>query len=144
MTTVQRSALLAYSAQQMYDLINDIEAYPQYLPGCESAQLLRRVGDEVEARLVLAKAGMRLSFTTRNVLHPPQAIEMRLLDGPFTDLRGKWTIQALREDACKVSLDLSFHLQRGALGAAAKLLFNPMADSLVDAMVKRAGVMYGR
>jgi ribosome-associated toxin RatA of RatAB toxin-antitoxin module len=80
---VNRSALVNYSAQQMFDLVNDIEAYPQYMDGCVGAKVLKREGEWLEARLELSKAGVSQSFVTRNQLQAPESMSMVLVDGPF-------------------------------------------------------------
>ena len=144
MTEIRRSALLPYSVDTIYQLINDIEAYPQYMEGCVGAEVLMRSDEMIEARLDLAKAGIKLSFTTRNELKLNRSVSLKLVDGPFDDLRGEWTLLALGDEACKVSLHLHFVLANRIAGAATKQLFNSVANNLVDALVKRANVQYGR
>ncbi|MFA7555337.1 MAG: type II toxin-antitoxin system RatA family toxin [Spongiibacteraceae bacterium] len=142
MAEISRSALLPYPAERVYELINDVAAYPQYMDGCVGAQVLQQGSDFMEARLDLAKAGLKYSLTTRNRLQAPSSVEMVLVNGPFESFNGLWTIQPLGETACKVSLVLRFTMASKVLGAAAKLLFNPMADNLVDALVQRAHHLY--
>jgi ribosome-associated toxin RatA of RatAB toxin-antitoxin module len=144
MTEIRRSALLPYSASIIYQLINDIEAYPQYMDGCVGAEVLVRDEQAMEARLDLAKAGIKLSFITRNQLKPNRSVSLQLLDGPFDDFGGEWTLLALGDEACKVSLHLHFSLANSLVGAATKQLFNSVANNLVDALVKRANAQYGR
>ena len=143
MTTISRSALLPYSADQVFELINDVSAYPQFMDGCVGAEVLSESDDAMVARLDLSRAGVRQSFTTRNALQRPIEIKLELVDGPFEAFTGRWTLLALNEEACKVSLFLSFTLNSSVLGAAAKQLFNGAANSMVDSMVKRAKVVYG-
>ena len=142
MTRISRSALLPYSAQQIFELINDVSAYPDYMDGCIGAQVIARQADIMEARLDLAKAGLHYSFTTRNRLDPPHAVVMELVDGPFEQFSGQWTLKPLGATACKVSLDLQFTLHSKVLAKAVKALFNPMADNLVEALVKRAHYLH--
>lgn len=144
MTEIRRSALLPYSSGIIYQLINDVEAYPQYMDGCVGAEILSHDADTMEARLDLAKAGIKLSFTTRNQLKHNQSVSLKLVDGPFDDLRGEWTLLALGDEACKVSLHLHFSLANSLVGVATKQLFNSVANNLVDALVKRANAQYGR
>ncbi len=139
---VLRSALVAYSAQQMFDLVNDIEAYPQYMEGCVGAEVLTRTDTWVEARLDLSKAGIRHSFITRNSLLPPQRMEIRLVRGPFRHLSGGWTFKPLAEDACKVSLELEFEFSNKLLALAANKWFEGVASTLVDALCQRAETVY--
>jgi ribosome-associated toxin RatA of RatAB toxin-antitoxin module len=143
MTTISRSALLPYSADQIFELINDVGAYPQFMDGCVGAEVLSESDDAMVARLDLSRAGVRQSFTTRNALQRPLEIKLELVDGPFESFAGRWTVLALNEQACKVSLFLSFTLNSSILSAAARQLFNGAANSMVDAMVKRAKVVYG-
>lgn len=144
MTVIARNALVRHSADAMYALVNDIEAYPEYLPGCSGAQILRRDEGVMEARLDLSKAGIRYSFVTRNQLLPPHRIELSLVEGPFEHLQGFWQFHVLNERASKVSLNLEFEMAGRLLGLAAKKLFNGVANELVDAIVKRADKVYGR
>lgn len=139
---VSRSALVNYSAQQMFDLVNDIEAYPQYMDGCVGAKILKREGDWLEARLELSKAGVSQSFVTRNHLQAPNSMSMTLVDGPFKSLQGCWRFIALSETACKVSFELEFELQSKLLGMAVGKLFESVASKQVDALCERARKIY--
>lgn len=144
MPTIDRSALLPYPAEQVYQLINDIPEYPKFMKGCVGAEILFQNDDTIEARLDLQKGGVKQSFVTRNQLQPPNRIDMTLVDGPFDNFAGQWTVDALNDVACKVSLTLSFSLSNKIVAVTAKALFNPVADNLVDALVKRANELYGR
>jgi ribosome-associated toxin RatA of RatAB toxin-antitoxin module len=143
MTRIDRSALLHYSAEDMFALVNDIEAYPVFMKGCVGAQVLSRASDTIEARLDLARGGIKQSFVTRNTLRAPEEILLQLVDGPFETFEGKWGFQKLKEDACKVTLELSFSMSNSLVGKAAKKLFEPVATNLVDALCKRAKEVYG-
>lgn len=143
MTVINRSALLPYRAEQLFDLVNDIEAYPRYLDGCVGAQVLRREDDLIEARLDLARSGIRQSFSTRNRLVAAREITLELIDGPFDTFVGRWDFQALGDAGCKLSLNLEFNMNSSVLGAAAARLFDRVSNNLVDAMCRRADEMYG-
>lgn len=130
--------MLLYSAEHIFELINDVSSYPAYMDGCVGAEVLYRSADTMEARLDLAKKGIKYSLTTRNRLTPPSRVDMELVDGPFTEFHGCWEILPLNESACKVSLNLSFALQSQVLNGPLKALLNSMADNLVDALVQRA------
>lgn len=143
MTTISRSALLPYSAEAMFDLINDVAQYPAFMDGCVGAEVLSQSDQAMVARLHLSRGGVNQSFTTRNTLNRPREICLELVDGPFETFAGRWTLLALNEQACKVSLLLDFTLRSAVLGVAARQLFNSAANSMVDAMVKRAKLMYG-
>lgn len=143
MTIVQRSALVPYSAAAMFELVNAIEAYPQFMDGCVGASVLERSNDTIKARLDLAKGGMRYSFTTCNRLLPPERIELTLVEGPFKTFQGEWTFQALNAQACKVALHLQFEMSGRLLNFAARKMFDSIANQMVDALVKRAYKLYG-
>lgn len=142
MTTIDQSALLPYSARQLFDLVNDIESYPEFMEGCLGAQILERGNNEVTARLELGKAGLRYSFTTRNRLSPPESMHMQLEEGPFRHFDATWTFKALSETACKVSLKMEFEFSSGLVDAALKHLFNSTSRNLVNAVCKRAELLY--
>lgn len=144
MTTINRNALVPYSAQEMYRLVDDIPAYAEFLPWCKSAQELKRDEDEVTAQLSLAYSGMEKSFTTRNRVHKDKIIEMRLVEGPFKHLEGFWRFDPLGEQACKVSLDLEFEFSNRLVGMAMGPVFSQIANTLVDAFSKRAEQVYGK
>ena len=139
---VERSALVSYSAAQMFDLVNDIEAYPKFMDGCVGAQVLARGDDWLEARLDLSKAGVTQSFITRNQLQPPLSMSMNLVDGPFKYLRGVWRFTPLGDAACKVSFELEFELQNRLLGMAVGKLFEAVSNRQVDALCARAKQVY--
>jgi ribosome-associated toxin RatA of RatAB toxin-antitoxin module len=143
MTTINRSVLLPYTAKQLFDLVNDIEAYPDYMSGCVGAEVLNRGDDVVEARLDLARGGIRQSFSTRNLLRRFETIELQLLQGPFERFAGQWDFQALGDMACKVSLHLEFRANSALLGMAAARLFDSVTDNLVEAVGRRARQVYG-
>ena len=142
-TVIDRSALLPFAAQQLFDLVNDVEAYPSFMDGCVGATVLRREADLMEARLDLARGGIRHSFSTRNRMLAPEKISLELLDGPFTRFAGHWDFIALGEQACKMSLNLQFEMNSSLLGAAASKLFEKVTGNLVDAMERRARQVYG-
>ena len=143
MTSIQRSALLPYPVARVYALVNDIEAYPEYMDGCVGAEVLRLEPGVMEARLCLARAGIRQCFSTRNLLRENEEIELRLLEGPFENFSGRWQFKQLGEVACKVSLQLDFSLNSSVLGAAAARLFDEVSNNMVDAIERRARQLYG-
>ena len=144
MPTVNKSALVAYSPGQMFDLVDDIEAYSQFLPWCRTSRVLSRNDDEVRASIEISHSGINKSFTTCNRLQQGKMIEMRLLEGPFRHLEGFWRFAPLGENACKVSLDLDFEFSNRLVGMALGPVFNQIANTLVDAFCKRATEVYGK
>lgn len=143
MMSIQRSALLPVSAQVLYDLVNDVASYPQFLPWCDSSEVLEVSAEQMIARLNIAKGGVNQSFVTRNALVPGERIEMSLVEGPFSRLNGVWHFKALGEHACKISLDLSFDYAGTLAKATLGPLFNQAANTMVDAFCQRAKQLYG-
>ena len=144
MATVSRSALVPYAPQRMFDLVNDVPSYPEFLPWCASTEVLEDKPDEMLARLDLSFGGLKKSFTTRNRLQPGKMIEIRLVDGPFHHLEGFWRFNALADgDACKVVLDMEFDFSTPLVKFAFGPVFTQIANSLVDAFTKRARELYG-
>jgi len=143
MTTIHKSALVPYTAEQMYALVDDIPAYAEFLPWCDAACELNRTDTEVEARLDIAHSGIHKSFTTRNQLEPGRQIEMQLVHGPFKYLNGVWKFEPLGEAGSRVSLDLEFEFSNKLLAMTFGPFFNKMAGSLVDSFIQRAQKVYG-
>lgn len=143
MTHIQRSALLPYPAQLLFDLVNRVERYPEFLPWCAKAEILSETDTQMLARLTLAKGRLTQSFTTHNTLVPGQRIELRLGEGPFRDLHGVWEFKALGEHACKISLDLHFSYAGPLVKATLGPLFNQAANNMVEAFSQRAKELYG-
>jgi ribosome-associated toxin RatA of RatAB toxin-antitoxin module len=143
MPSIQRSALVPYSQAQMFDLVNDIESYPQFLPGCRSAAILSRDEDTIKATLELAKGAVRKSFTTCNRLQKNKMIEVRLVEGPFRHLEGFWRFDALESGVTRVSLHLEFEFSNRLVGLAIGPVFNQIASTLVDSFVRRAREVHG-
>ena len=140
---INKSALVPYSPDQMYALVDDITAYPQFLPWCHHAEEHHRTGEQVEASLEIAHSGLHKSFTTRNLLYPHGRIEMSLVKGPFKTLRGVWRFDPLGNEGCKVSLDMDFEFSSKIMGITFGPLFSKIAGTLVDSFIERAKVVYG-
>lgn len=141
MREIRRSALVPVPAQRMFALINDVERYPEFVPGCQAASVLERAPGMQRARLTVGSGALRTSFVTRNQLVPDSSVRMDLEEGPFKSLVGEWTLEPLAagaEGGCSVQLVLRFELQRGLAGLAMGPLIERMAGSLVDAFVARA------
>ncbi len=142
MPHIQKSALVPYSCQQMYELIDQIEAYPDFIPWCKKAEVVTRNTHEVQATLSLAQAGMEKSFTTRNRLDPYSSIDLNLIDGPFEKLQGHWRFIP-EQEGCRVSLDLEFKFASSLMGMLFSSAFNQAANTLVELFIERAKVVYG-
>lgn len=143
MTVINRSALLPFSAGQLFDLVSDVESYPQFMEGCVGVSILRREEYLVEARLDLARAGISQSFSTRNRMLSAREITLELIEGPFDSFGGRWDFQALGESGCKLSLNLEFTFRSALLGVAASRLFDRATNSLVESVSRRARELYG-
>jgi ribosome-associated toxin RatA of RatAB toxin-antitoxin module len=139
---IRRSALVRYSAEQMFDLVNDVQAYPKRFSWSAGAQILASDEQSLTARLELRMAGLTQAFTTRNVLERPARITMNLVEGPFRQLTGIWTFTALGTQGCKVALSLDFEFSGRLLGSALRLGFQGIADRLVDDFCSEAGRIY--
>jgi ribosome-associated toxin RatA of RatAB toxin-antitoxin module len=137
-TQIHRSALVRYSPAQMFDLVNDVEAYPKRFAWCAASDVIEQDADAMTARLELRFAGMTQAFTTHNTLVRPERIDMHLVDGPFERLEGTWQFHALDESACKVTLTLDFEPKNKLLGPAFALGFQGLADRMVDDFVRAA------
>ena len=141
---VNRSILVPYSCERMYALVQDVARYPEFLPWCTASRVLSQdAPDVLQARIDLAYLGVRSHFATRNVHTFPSRIVLNFVDGPFRELRGEWSFLALRDDACKVTLDLHYSFAAGLLGKAIAPVFEHIANSLVEAFAARGRDLYG-
>jgi ribosome-associated toxin RatA of RatAB toxin-antitoxin module len=143
MALIQRSVLVEYSAGQMYDLVHDVERYPEFLPWCAGAHVEGQDAGGVHARVAIDFRGIRQHFTTHNTAHPPSLIEMKLVSGPFRQLDGSWRFKPLGDQACKVEFRLHYEFSSKLLEKLVGPVFHLIANSLVDAFVKRAMQLYG-
>lgn len=144
MRNVSHSALVLHSASQMFALVDDIEAYPRFLPWCTGTTVHSRNNDIVEASIEMHRGLIRTSFSTRNTLRPHEAIDIALLAGPFRHLAGGWRFEQLGELGSKVSLDLEFEFEHRLTSIVFEQYFENICNSLVDAFIARAGAVHGR
>lgn len=142
-TEIRRSALVKYSPRQMFDLVNDVQAYPDRFNWCVGAEILEQDSDSRVARLDLRFAGFRHSFTTRNRVTPPERMTVSLVEGPLRTLEGLWTFTPAGEDGCKVHLKLDFEYAGRIGGMALKLGFQKLANRMVDDFCREARRAYG-
>jgi ribosome-associated toxin RatA of RatAB toxin-antitoxin module len=138
MREVKRSALIAESPDRMYELINDIERYPEFVPWCTASRVESRKEGEVVATLTIKRGPLRAEFTTRNLLEPGKRVLMQFVSGPFRVLEGLWTLTPLGDLGCRVELEMRFEFANRVAGTLFAPLFEDTAASLVDAFVKRA------
>jgi ribosome-associated toxin RatA of RatAB toxin-antitoxin module len=143
MKEVKRSALVPYTAEQMFALVEDVERYPQFLPWVAAAQVLERGPGEVVGRLEMHRAGLREVVTTRNVLTPPREITLALVTGPFRTLEGRWTFEPIGADrGTRVDLSIRFEFANPMLSLLLSRSFEKSCNELVDAFVARARSVY--
>jgi len=146
MKSVHKFVLIWYSAEQMFDLVTDVDAYPQFLPWCDRSSVLARDATGMQAQVGISFGGIRQTFTTRNEHTPGRRVDVRLVEGPFSKLEGHWIFTPVGEagqQACKVELVLDYAFRSAALAALVGPVFDRIAGSLVDAFVKRAEQVYG-
>jgi ribosome-associated toxin RatA of RatAB toxin-antitoxin module len=148
MKHVHKSVLLPYSAREMFDLVIAFKDYPRFLPWCSSAELLQSFDDGVVARLGLSYMGVRHKFTTRNHNVPGERVSLTLVDGPFSMLEGTWEFKPIAHPgsaapACRIDFDMRYAFSSRALEVVISPVFGRVADTFVDAFVRRAEVVYG-
>ncbi len=143
MRKVSRSALVPYSAEDMYALVEDVDSYPTFLPWCNDVEVHYREGNVVEVTLELHRGKLSKRFRTRNTMHPSDSMELALVGGPFRHLSGGWRFTPLGEAGSKVALDLKFEFDSRMLDMMIGAFFEDICNSLVDAFTQRAREVYG-
>jgi ribosome-associated toxin RatA of RatAB toxin-antitoxin module len=143
-SAVERQAIVPYSAAAMFELVANVEAYPEFLPWCTSARVRHRGDGSVEATLEAVKGPLRIAFTTRNIVHEPERLDMHLVEGPFSHLEGRWEFTDLDEDRSRIRLHMSFEFSRHLIAAAIAPIFEDIAGTMVEAFRRRADRVYGR
>jgi ribosome-associated toxin RatA of RatAB toxin-antitoxin module len=141
--TVQRSSRVTYSAEQMFDLVADVEKYPEFLHWCSGARIDERHGNTIEATLDIGVLGLRRSFRTRDTLRRPDRISIELVSGPFRRLRGEWKFADLAAGGSEVSLSLAFEVTVSPFGVVFSKMFEEVAGAQMDAFTARAAKLYG-
>jgi len=142
MKTITRSALVEHAAVQMYALVDDIEAYPRFLPWCLEARV-QQSGARKCATLTAGLRGIRQSFTTENENQSGRATVMRLVEGPFQQFSAAWRFTPLAEHACQIEFSMRYQFASRALAKLLEPLFNHIADTMVDAFTRRADELHG-
>jgi len=144
MKRIARSAIVEHPANGMYALVEEIEAYPRFLPWCVAATVHQRQGGTTRATLTAAVGGLRQSFSTQNDNRPGEAIDMQLIEGPFRRFAAQWRFAALSPRACRIEFSMQYEFSSRALGKLLAPLFDGIADTMVDAFTRRADEVYGR
>lgn len=149
MKQVKKSVILEYTPHEMYVLVTDVRAYPEFLPWCEKAEVTEERPDGITARLWLSYFGVRQSFTTRNVQVADRSVALELVDGPFSQLDGAWRFEPVPHSAggaataCRVEFELSYAFANGLLDMVVSPVFDRIADTFVESFVKRAAQVHG-
>ena len=146
MSRVEKSALVAYSAAEMISLVDDVEHYPEFLPWCAGATVVRTYTTTMLATLRIEYRGIKQSFTTENIRDGNAEIRMRLPDealGTFSKLDGLWQFRALSPTACKVSLTLDYRFANALLETAVGPVFGVIANTMIESFIARAETLFG-
>lgn len=141
MPVIHQQKILPYSAKQMYDLVNDVAKYPEFLPFCTEAQILCASEKELSAVLHIQKGPLQICFSTQNKLSPFDQIDMTLLDGPFQYLHGNWVFKG-EDKSCEINLTLDFEMKSTLLKLTLGPLFSSLAHNMVNVFSKRAEQIY--
>lgn len=142
MPKVDRSALVPHSAEQMYELVNDVLSYPEFLPGCVGSRVISRSETHQKASIDVSKIGIKKTFSTSNTMVPGREIDINLLEGPFKSLKGHWCFVPLGDDACKVTFKLQFDFINPLIDLAFNKIFSDFMGSMVQAFIRRADEVY--
>lgn len=142
MAVVEKSVLVPYSCAQMFILVDAVERYPEFLPWCGGSSVRTLEDQRVHASVQIDFHGIKQSFTTENARQAPHSIEMTLQDGPFRHLDGGWRFIPLSDAACKVEFVLHYEFSSHLLEKLVGPVFSHVANSFVDAFVRRAEKIY--
>lgn len=143
MHSIERSVLVPFSAAQMFDLVANVDKYPEFMPWCGGSEVHEADENGMRASVTIAFAGLRQTFTTQNTHDFPNSIKLELVDGPFSSLRGEWLFIPLGDDACKVEFYLKYDFSSRTLEKLVGPIFNRIATSFIDSFTQRAEACYG-
>lgn len=143
MHKIERSALVNHSALDMFNLVNDVCSYPEFLKWCRTSKVVSESETEMEAELEIAWKILHKMFTTKNSLKKGESIQLELVSGPFKSMKGEWFFKPLREDACKISMDIEFEFKSSISNMVFSAIFSQICDSLMGSFIKRADEIYG-
>ena len=143
MAEIEKSVLVGYSARQMFALVDNVADYPKFLPWCGGTSVISQDETTTHATVKIDYHHVKHSFTTENKRHPPDLIEMTLLDGPFEHLDGHWRFIQLSDDACKIEFRLHYTFSHKLLEMLVGPVFHMIANSFVESFIERADSIYG-
>lgn len=138
-----------YNTQQLFDLVADIERYPEFLPWCRAARILEHREDEIIGELVISFSHLTESYTSRVTLqrpaHPgePGAIDVNLVKGPFENLSNKWRFAPGPQGGTLIDFSLDFRFRSRILEKLIGSLFTKATARMVTAFSERANALYG-
>ena len=138
MPTVRKSVLVAHSAEAMFELVDAVEHYPEFLPWCGGTQVLERTPGLTHARIDVDYNGLKSSFATRNRKEPYEWMHLEFAEGPFERFKGQWHFVALGAQGCRVEFALDYGFENRALDALLGPVFGHIMETLVDRFVARA------
>jgi len=141
---IRRSALMPYPVQFMFDIVNDVDSYPEFLPWCGGVKIHQLDNSSMEASILMRGAGLNHWFKTRNSMVPGQSIEMELVEGPFSKLDGLWSFTPIDSEGCKIELKLLFEMKQGFASTLIAPAFSRIANTMVDSFCDRARDQYDR
>jgi ribosome-associated toxin RatA of RatAB toxin-antitoxin module len=141
---IRRSALMPYPVQFMYDIVNDVDSYPEFLPWCGGVKIHQLDNSSMEASILMRGAGLNHWFKTRNSMVPGKSIEMELVEGPFSKLDGLWSFTPIDSEGCKIELRLLFEMKQGLASTLIASAFSRIANTMVDSFCDRARDQYER
>jgi len=138
MHNIHKSAIVLHPAQKMFQLVDSVETYPQFLPWCGSTQIIERDNDRTIASIEINYKGLRQIFTTENTKKQNQEMIIRLIDGPFKSLSGQWMFKNLDKDSCQIELKLEYEFNNVILEKLITPVFNMIANTFIDEFIKEA------
>lgn len=143
MANVSTSVCVNYTPEEMYELVNDVRSYPNYIPMCSQVRLLTQTSDRLKATITMAKGKIKLSFTTENTMEAGKSIRMHLVEGPFKRLNGLWRFEPSGERGCEATFRLDFEFANALLSMAFGGFFKEVTESMVEAFCRQAVLKYG-
>ena len=140
--TIHTKKVVSYSSFQMFDLVDNIDDYPKFLPWCDQSLVHSRSNKEVEASLIVGLRGVKKTFSTRNILERPRKIEIQLIDGPFRSLNGLWSFNDINKRQSEIQLNLQFEILISPLSHIFDSFFEQIVNSQISAFEDRAKDLY--
>jgi len=138
MHNIHKSAIVIHPAEKMFQLVDSVENYPQFLPWCGSTQIIERNNDKTIASIEINYKGIRQTFTTENTKRQNQEMIIKLIDGPFKSLSGQWIFKNLDKDSCQIELKLEYEFSNVILEKLISPVFNMIANTFIDEFIKEA------